>query len=51
MTPASEQDYGRTTEIIASGAAEPAFVPDASAAAAWRSGPFSSVRPMTSSRF
>ena len=39
-----EQDYGRTTEIIASGAIEPSFVPDASAAAAWRSGPFYRMR-------
>src|SRR5262245_6065406 len=35
-----EQDCGRTTPIVASGTLEPSFVPDAAAAAAWRSGPF-----------
>jgi adenylate cyclase len=39
-----EQDYGRTTPIMASGTLEPAFVPDAAAAAAWRSGPFYRMR-------
>src|SRR6266516_2930479 len=39
-----EQEYGRTTEIVASGTVEPAFVPDASAAAAWLSGPFYRMR-------
>src|SRR5262249_45593686 len=39
-----EQDYGRTTPIVASGASDPAFVPDAAAAAAWRSGPFYKMR-------
>jgi adenylate cyclase len=39
-----EQEYGRTTEIVASGTEEPAFVPDASAAAAWLSGPFYRMR-------
>ena len=39
-----EQDYGRTTPIVASGTLGPAFVPDAAAAAAWRSGPFYRMR-------
>src|SRR6266536_774255 len=39
-----EQEYGRTTEIVASGTVEPAFVPDASAAAAWLSCPFYRMR-------
>jgi adenylate cyclase len=39
-----EQDYGRTTPIVASGTEEPAFVPDESAAAAWISGPFYRMR-------
>jgi adenylate cyclase len=40
----AEQDYDRTTPIVAFGTSEPAFVPDAAAAAAWRSGPFYRMR-------
>jgi len=39
-----EQGYGRTSQIVASGTSEPAFVPAAPHAEAWRSSPFYRMR-------
>ena len=39
-----EQGYGRTSQIVASGELEPAFVPAASQADAWRRSPFYRMR-------
>ena len=39
-----EQGYGRTSQIIASGASEPAFMPPEAHAEAWRSSPFYRMR-------